>query len=160
MDDICLNSLRDSWRIAIENDGSHCPVCDRWGKIYGRSINETMAKSLVWLCQAQANNLGWVDVPSTAPRWLVRSNQLPTLKWWNLVERENRSEDSNTKYSGMWRPTNLGQDFVYNGIRVPKKVFTYNNVVEGHSSDTVLLSECFKDYFNYTEVMNSRFLER
>jgi hypothetical protein len=155
-----IRSLRDSWRIAIENDGSHCPVCDRWGRIYGRSINETMAKSLVWLCQAPADNLGWIDVPSTAPRWLVRSNQLPTLKWWGLVEREPRSEDSDAKYSGMWRPTDLGKDFVHSGVRVPKKVFTYNNVVEGHSTETVSLPECFKEYFSYTEVMNSRFSDR
>jgi hypothetical protein len=90
----------------------------------------------------------------------VRSNQLPTLKWWGLVEREPRSEDSDAKYSGTWRPTDLGKDFVYSGIRVPKKVFTYNNVVEGHSIETVALPECFKEHFSYNEVMNSRFSDR
>ena len=136
-----LVNLRDDWRLTIEGDGGHCPVCDRWGKIYGRAINETMAKSLIWLVGAQKNESGWVDVPATAPRWLVQSNQLPTLKWWGLVERLPNDAESKNKHSGLWRPTALGYDFVNAGARVPKKVFTYNDNVEGHSTETVSLPE-------------------
>ena len=45
--DELLEQLRAAWRSTIEEDGGHCPCCDRWGKIYSRTLNKTMAKSLV-----------------------------------------------------------------------------------------------------------------
>ena len=151
-----LQQHRDSWRHTIEGDGGHCPVCARWGRIYGRAINETMARSLIWLVSAPMDN-GWVNIPATAPRWLVRSNQLPTLKWWGLVERCPNEKDSKVKHSGLWRPTALGYDFVNTGARVPKKVFTYNDQVEAHSTETVAIYQCFKQQFDYQEVMSTHF---
>jgi hypothetical protein len=43
--------LRDQWRHTIDDEGGHCPVCDRWGRVYARGINNTMASALIWLCQ-------------------------------------------------------------------------------------------------------------
>lgn len=151
-----IEAARKAWRDTIEDDGGHCPVCARWGKIYGRAINSTMARSLIWLCSAPTDADGWVDVPNRAPRWVIRSNQLPTLHWWNLVERLG-SEDAKQKHSGMWRPTALGLDFVHAGARVPRKVYTYNNMVESHSLETVQIHDCFKEQFDYQQVMNECF---
>lgn len=148
--------LRQQWRHAIENDGAHCPVCDRWGRIYARGINKTMARSLMWLCQAIKDKDGWVDVPSNAPRWLVRSNQLATLRWWSLVERRG-NDDPKNKHSGMWRATKLGVDFVHGLKKIPEKVYTYNGEVETVSQNLVHISECFQDYFNYEQIMNEYF---
>lgn len=152
-----LTTLRKSWKETIEHDGGHCPVCDRWGKVYARGINATMAQSLVWLSQAHKDEHGWVDVPNTAPRWLVRSNQLPTLKWWKLVERRANTEESANKYSGMWRVTELGSQFVSGAVSVPKRVFTYNNVVEGFSEEHVFIRDCGFVLFNYPDVMQTQF---
>jgi hypothetical protein len=148
--------LRGVWRSVIEGEGGHCPVCDRWGRIYGRNLNKTMAHSLIWLCSASTDDDGWVDVPNKAPRWLVRSNQLSTLRWWDLVVRKNTAEDKN-KYSGLWKPTIVGRDFVHSGARIPLKVFTYNNNVEAKSVETVAIHECFDEYFDYQAVMNDHF---
>lgn len=150
-----LQALRDIWRKKIEAKGGHCPVCDRWGRIYGRKINRTMAKSLVWICQAEADDDGWIDVPAQGPRWLVQSNQLPTLKWWGLVERRSNEGKNKTKHSGLWRPTAMGLDFVNSGIRIPEQVFTYNDEVQGYGTATVTLRDCFKDNFDYNDTMNT-----
>lgn len=154
-----LHTLRLAWKETIEHDGGHCPVCDRWGKVYGRSINSTMAQSLLWLVRASPDDSGWVDIPNSAPRWLVRSNQLPTLKWWGLVERRANTEDSPNKYSGMWRATPLGLQFASGKTSVPKKVFTYNNIVEGFSPEKVFIKDCGADVFDYQDVMQTQFKE-
>lgn len=158
-DDAHLRQLREDWKTTIEHDGGHCPVCDRWGKIYGRAINATMAQSLLWLVRAPTDESGWVDVPNSAPRWLVRSNQLPTLKWWGLVERRANTEDSPNKYSGMWKPTSLGLEFASGKASVPRKVFTYNNIVEGFSQERIFIRDCGADVFDYQEVMETQFKE-
>ena len=150
-----LEQLRDAWRGTIEDTGGHCPVCDRWGKVYARPINRTMAKSLIWLCHAHSEADGWVDVPKTGPRWVVQSNQLPTLRWWGLVERKGNEGETKTKHSGLWRPTDKGLLFVHHGARVPRQVFTYNDTVQGYSTETVAVVDCFEDNFDYQATMSS-----
>jgi len=145
--------LRDQWRHTIDDEGGHCPVCDRWGRVYARGINNTMARALIWLYQQTGDKDGWVDVPTTAPQWLVRSNQLATLHWWGLVERKSKDETHRAKFSGIWRSTKLGREFAQGEVRVPKKVFTYMGNVEGTSTEEVSISECFKEVFSYEEVM-------
>ena len=148
-----LTELRALWRGAIEADGGHCPCCDRWGRVYPRSLNETMARSLVWLAHHSIDG-DWVDVPKHAPRWLIRSNQLPTLRWWGLVERQG-TEDPTKKHSGFWRATQNGILFAQNNIKVPKKVYTYNAEVEGFSDELISIKDCV-EFFNYSAVMESR----
>ena len=146
-------ALRDAWGRTIANDGGHCPVCDRWGKIYLRNINVTMAQGLMWLCRQTGDADGWINVPVVGPQWLVRSNQLATLHWWNLVERKSKDETHKAKFSGIWRPTQLGKDFASGQVRVPKSVYTYNNMVMRYGSQEVLINECLGEVFDYEQVM-------
>jgi hypothetical protein len=154
-----VKQLRGNWHATIEDEGGYCPVCSRWGKIYARALNRTMARSLLWLCKEALNN-PWVDVPKMAPRWLVRSNQLPTLKAWGLVERAPVDPKSKTKHSGMWRPTELGVQFALQQVTVPKKVYTYNDTVQSVSPEQVSLTDCFGDDFDYQATMNDMFSTR
>ena len=149
-----LAQLRSNWEHTKQNDGGHCPVCDRWGKIYPRGINRTMARSLIWLAsRSEAGN--WVDVPNTAPAWVLRSNQLPTLRWWDLVERNDSEKSPENKHSGMWRATEYGKLFAANKISAPSKVFTYNGEVVAKSTDLCNIVSCFEFDFDYHEVFNS-----
>jgi len=150
-----LEKLRAIWRGTIESSGGHCPTCDRWGKVYSRPINRTMAKALIWLAYAKPNAEGWVDVPVTAPRWVVQSNQLPTLRWWGLIERRDNEGKTKTKHSGLWRLTPAGLDFVHRGVRIPKNVFTYNDAVRGYGTETVTIKDCFADNFDYNAAMSA-----
>jgi hypothetical protein len=109
-----------------------------------------MAQSLVWLANQSAGG-AWVDVPKTGPRWLVRSNQLPTLRWWGLVERR-ASEDNAKKHSGLWRATEKGVLFAQNRLLVPKKVYTYNAEVEYFGKELVSIQDCTES-FDYSAVM-------
>ena len=144
-----LQEARADWRYAIEGDGSHCPCCDRWGKIYPRHFNSSMAKALLWLVGKGGD---WTDVPNTAPKWLTRTNQLPTVRWWRLIERR-ESEDPAIKHSGMWRATERGADFAYGRISIPRVVFTYNAEVVRFGEEKMRVEEAFKTHFDYTQVM-------
>lgn len=154
-----LRSFRKHWREMAEKDGGRCPVCDRWGKVYARMLNETMAKSLIWLCREQLRTGNkWIDVPNTGPRCVIRTNQLPVLTSWGLVERCGKDEaEGGARYSGLWRPTSKGWDFYHGVIKVPKKAFAYNNKIEGYSKEVVSIDQCFGTHFDYKEVMAGRF---
>ena len=147
-----------SWHDVINGDGGHCPTCGRWGKVYSRTINMTMARSLIWLCrQSAADPQAWIDVPNTAPRSVIRTNQLPTLAWWKLVERCPKNDVNKTKYSGLWRPTQRGWDFYRGRISVPRVVFTYNNAIQKYGDDEILIHQCFDTMFDYQTVMQTNF---
>jgi hypothetical protein len=144
-----LQEARADWRYAIEGDGSHCPCCDRWGKIYPRHFNSSMARALLWLV---GEGDDWTDVPNTAPKWLTRTNQLPTVRWWGLIERQ-ESDDPTVKHSGMWRPTERGSNFAHGRTTIPRMVFTYNAKVIRFGEEKMRVEEAFKTNFDYMQVM-------
>lgn len=147
-----IDVLRIHWGETIRHGGGHCPVCARWGSIYKRGINRTMARSLIWLNAQEGDAEGWIDVPSTGPKDVLRTNQLSTLKWWGLIQRK-PNNDPKKKCSGIWRVTDAGKEFISNATRVPKYVFTYNDDVMFVSDETVSLGDCFLDDFDYRQVM-------
>ena len=149
-----VQEARRDWHGTIHHKGGHCPVCERWGRVYWRSINKTMAKDLIWLCSQAGDVEGWVYLPR-APQWVVRSNQLSTLKNWGLVERRANTGNPKVKHEGFWRPTDSGWAFFHGQIKVPRRVATYNDTVVDTSRDRVGLRECFKDVFDYEETMRS-----
>ena len=117
-----------------------------------------MAKSLIWLTRTpHVDASGWVEVPTKAPTFVLRSNQLPTLKHWGLVERM-PNNDPSKKFSGVWRATDKGKSFASGAIRVPKKVYIYNDVVEAWSPEDVSISECFGEYFDYQDAMRATWI--
>jgi hypothetical protein len=95
-----------------------------------------------------------VDVPKAAPRWVVRSNQLPTVRWWGLVERPVNT-DSSRKHSGLWRPTERGVQFAHKMIQVPEQAVTYNGVVEGLVGDPLWITDTLGTKFDYGDLMSS-----
>lgn len=159
-----LEQLRAAWKSTIHGDGGACPCCDRFGKVYARAINETMAKSLQWLYNKN-NEKGlreWIDVPNSAGTEVLRTNQLSTLRWWGLVERMTPPPDekkNKTKHSGMWRITLKGMDFVEGRTTVPRQVFTYNADVVGFSEDITTYEQCKDRHFNLKQTMEQTYKE-
>jgi len=118
--------------------GVDCPCCGRFVKRYGNRLNANRVKSLIWLCQQSDD---WIHVPEEGPRWLVKTNQHPTLCWWGLVERKPDSP-------GYYRATNLGREFISGRAKVPSKVHTFNGSVVGTSGDLIGVHEAIGDAFS------------
>jgi len=148
-------TLRHNWRNTIEADGGYCPVCDRWGKINKVKLTSGMARSLAWLVSKSAGaENGWVNTRDDVPLFMLRSNSIGHLKHWNLVQAR-EPDTSKVKTSGVWRATLDGHDFVHSRLTVPAHVFVYNDAVVRASIDFVGIVDCFTEYFDYREVMNS-----
>jgi hypothetical protein len=140
-------------------EGINCPCCGRWAQAYWRGINKTMARALRWLYdeylaryygQDYACEVIWIDI-TKGPAWLLRSNQLATLRWWGLVERKGPSDDSK-KHSGMWKPTRLAHGFLAGNASVPAKVCTVFGEVVDRSYETITVND-IRHHFNYADTM-------
>ena len=134
------------------DEGVVCPVCNRYARRYRRPMNSTMAKSLQWLC-SKGRPGEYIDVPNTAPSWLIRSNQLPTLRWWGLVERL-PSNNTKRKHSGMWRATEDGRLFANNQATVPKYAVLYRGECEGFEGEHIYITQTENIDFDYQEMMS------
>lgn len=146
-----LETMRDLWKATIEGDGGHCPCCDRWGKIYRRALNAAMARSLLWLVNQEDRGDGWVHVPSSAPSWMLRSQQLPALQLWGLVE--GFTAETKLASSGLWKPTPAGIAFAGNRTTVQKYVYVYNNTVLDTDGDQIFIGDALGSKYNYEEIM-------
>ena len=152
------SSLEDSIEYVGQNldDGVRCPFCKKYVRRYRRSFNATMARSLIWLVRAWEDaGQDWVDVPKAGPRWVVKSNQLPTVRWWGLVERPSDSGSSKRKHSGLWRPTERGVQFALRQIQVPAKAVTFDGEVEGYEGGEISVLDALGKDFDYSELMGA-----
>ena len=153
--DLAVDILRDRLSAQLD-DGARCPCCDKYVRRYRRKFNSSMARSLIWLVrewQSGRHTAGWIDVPNSAPRWLLRTNQLPTVRWWGLIERSSDDPNAAIKHSGYWRPTPMGELFAEHRITVPKTAVTYNGEVVSFEGGSCWIDECLGVKFNYSELM-------
>ena len=144
------------WGSVIKSEGGHCPVCDRWGKLYRRGISASMARQLIWLCLQDPREDGWVDVQRTAPVWLLRSPQLGTLRHWGMV-LDAPVKGVKSRTAGLWKPTAIGLEFAYNRISVPKYKYIYNDTVFDTEGADVTILDCIGEHFDYNELMNANY---
>jgi len=148
---ISLAEARDRFFAAIENpEGTHCPCCGKYGKLYKRKLTTGMALALVWMVRRFEQTGEWIFMPREAPRRVVESNQHPTLKHWGLVEKKENG-DSSRRSSGFWRPTAKGVAFARGQIRVPLYIFEYYDVPCDFSPETISIREVSD--FDYEELM-------
>jgi len=150
---LCTLSLARMYLYDNLDEGVRCPCCHKFARRYRRRFNGTMARSLMWLVRAYAETGDWVNVAKTAPRWVVRSNQLPTIRWWKLAIRPADCEDPKLKHSGSWKPTEKGIAFVNREIKIPSTCVTWNGEVEDLEGDYVDIKEILGVKFDYSEVM-------
>jgi len=152
-----IQTLRDNWRETIENEGGRCPCCDRWGKISGHGITETMSLALLWLSRQPVDDNGFVNVPKAAPAWMLRGKTYSLLQHWHLIYKVEKNEDKTKRSDGLWQVTTKGHQFLRNELSVPRKVFIYDNTIQGFSQEEVFFEDCFGKHFDYQEVMSDSF---
>jgi hypothetical protein len=150
-----LNKLKTDYRKVLENAGGDCPCCGRFGKYNGYSITKTDAKALVWIF-VNGDKDGWVHMPTASPREFMRAKSFTNLRYWGLIE-DYPNDSKEVKGSGLWRVTNKAIRYIRGEMQLPKNAFVFDRTLMGFSEKQVYFSECFKDYFNLEEVMNSRF---
>ena len=144
-----LAKMRNNWNKSIESDGSFCPCCGKWGKVYKRKLDQHLALCLKWISR-QGDEDGWVDVQNKGPRWMLKSKTYPLLEHWQMIE-------SQSKRSGVWRVTLRGQDFLAGHTSVPAAVHIYDNRVWGFEAEEVSFRGCFGRQFDFDEMMSEQF---
>lgn len=130
-----------------------CPVCGQKAKEYTRTIDSSLAWSLIALYRANKKD---PEKQYHHVNELIKtfsSSGMAKLRFWGLVEPK-PNKDKKKKESGLYKITNLGIDFAEQKCTVQKYATTYNNEFKGLSGDQINIIDALGTKFNYQQLMS------
>lgn len=132
-------------RFAIETKGGKCECCGQTVKVYRRSIYKHMARCLIWIVRRYAENgQEWVNLKEGP---VFRGGDNTKLAYWGLVIPHPTIDEN------LYKPTQLGVDFVVNGAIVPRYAYIYDGRVLGFSQEQRGIADCIRGGgFNKNEI--------
>lgn len=137
------------WLEENRHEGVSCPSCEQYVKVYKRTINGGMVRTLATMYQKAG--LEFVHVPSLR----VDSNhEVSQLAWRGLVEEEKRIREDGGR-AGYWRVTVDGALWLKGVTSAPKYAIVYNNkVLELSEDETVRVNDVKMKNFDLQEILN------
>lgn len=133
-----------------EKSGAICPCCERFDKVYDRTINAAAVRNICLLYQYTKRNgdgfYHYKDFMSGFAGWDVTK-----FLHLGLVKRQANDSDV-THTSGTYRITESGKSFVEGKVRIPARLTFYHNELIGTSEELRSIEELWPD-FNYQELM-------
>jgi hypothetical protein len=138
-------------------DGTDCPACEQFVKLYKRKLNSSMSVTLLELYRKTHKTRSYIHVNELEEYKNLNGGGFATLKHWGLIEECPKDHaEFHKKSSGYWKITQKGVDFCEGKIKVKQHVLIYNQKAVGFSEEEISITESLKDNFNYSELMAAR----
>lgn len=161
-----LEAAQSRYRDGLR-EGTDCPCCGRYGRIYRRGFNSKMARALIELARLDIRRPGaWVNVAADIP-YALRGSDYGLLPYWAFVEGKDGQRDDGNPRLGLYRITALGRGFVNAMLSAKKYVYTYNDRAieilpadEPEAAEMTTVREALGNAFNYSELMREIVEER
>jgi|9_EtaG_2_1085328.scaffolds.fasta_scaffold07409_6 hypothetical protein len=142
--------LRQNWR-----DGTTCPCCTQVVKLYPVKLNSSMVRVL-----------GEMVRLSKFERYVHCIEELKTvngdyakLRHWGLVVPMPKDKaPEGKKATGYWKPTDLARQFMFEGLKLPEKVFIFNNTqyrVHDPELRMITFKQAMNNTFDYNDLMRN-----
>lgn len=124
-----------------------CPCCGQTAKVYSRSINATIARSLRLIAES-STGLTNRDIISATRQ--SGGGNISLLQFWGLVTQDDKR----------WKITSSGRQWLYGYIAIPSRVLIYNNQFLGFDERKKVRFVDVTGYeFSLTDVLDPRAVE-
>jgi hypothetical protein len=130
------------------DEGTYCPCCGQWAKIYRWSLYGTAARLLMRFYRAGGTG---AFVESKAVKGISQGSA-SHLAFWQLVEHEPDRRPDGGK-SGWWRVTTQGEAFLQGRLLIPKYAYVYDGNVLRHDGDPTSVYNVLGEQFDWREHM-------
>lgn len=129
-------------------EGTRCPCCDQFAKIYRRRLDVSMVIALL-----DFYRLGGITDFVHGPS-ITGSNRggEARLQYWGLIESQ-ISTDPDKGRRGYWRVTRRGQLFLQNKITVPEFAMVYNAQCLGLRGEPIRVTTALGTKFSLKKLM-------
>jgi hypothetical protein len=148
------------------DEGSRCPCCAQFVKLYRRKITSSMAfalllmyKELYCKCESASAFERWFHAEdflrSRSEYRNIRGNNHSLLVYFGLLIKEEQKErEDGSNRVGLYKLTQAGKGFARGFTRVPEAVYLYNDRLYKYDQNTVTIHQALKEKFNYNELMD------
>jgi hypothetical protein len=130
-----------------------CPCCERKVKRYKNPLTSGYAIWLISLVKMYMKKERYYHVREFGLTIAPEMHDMGKARHWKLCEQEPNKDDPTKKCSGMWRPTQLGIDFVFRNEMIPEYEIRENQEVLFFEGDMVNIDYCLGENFNYEKLM-------
>jgi len=104
------------------------------------------------MCKTSKFTESWINVPLTAPPYVIANREYPRLEDWGLI-RQMPNEDPTKKTSGIWSVTASGLAFARREKTVSKFYFMFDRKIAGWSKDEISIDDALGKKFDYRDVI-------
>lgn len=143
--DMTLIAAQDELRKLVW-DGSNCPCCTQFAKVYRRKIHARMAATLITMYRRAG--LAWLYLPDVPQK----SRDSTGLAHWGLIEEDRNPRDDGGR-AGWWRVTLTGEEWVLAATTVHKYAYIFDGRCLKHDGEGVGIRDALGTKFNYDELM-------
>jgi hypothetical protein len=169
MSDKTLTQARkETMEAAVLGEGTHCPCCDRFVKVYKRKLNSAMGRALILLYRyyntPNARPNEWVHFPTLLMGKGAQRSDEGKLALWGLVEKLSGVREDGSTRNGFYKITDLGRKFARSEIELPAHAFLYyDGIILGFSDgdkypkEMVKIGDVLGKAFNYREMMEASY---
>jgi len=141
--------LRNNW-----NEGTECPCCGQFVKLYERKLNVGITLFLIGLYKLDPQGTSFHHAKEVLKQIdaFTTSRDYSILEYFKLI-RSMPNTDNEKRTSGYWQLTQLDKDFVLDNAEVPSHVRIFNNKSYGATGAMITIREALHNKFNYDELM-------
>lgn len=139
-----------------DEEGSHCPVCGHYVKLYHRKLTSTMAIALIYIYRyfVLHPEKKWVHIEKLFKNIKdIPAHDTSVLRHWGLLEKKGTMKEDGNPDCGYYGITEKGKLFVNNKATVKKHVNLYNNEVVDFEGDEIRIEDALSQKFHYNELM-------
>lgn len=145
-------------KIDPTKEGTICPYCSQFIKLYERTLTSSMAYGLILIYKKQKLDDSYLHIEN----FFKDINHLPSsirgdiskLRYWKLLERKEGERKDKSRRNGYYKITQRGRLFVENNLKVPSNIKVYNNHFMGFSGEIISIKEALKNKFSYEKLMS------
>lgn len=134
-------------KLAIDG-GAYCPCCGQFTKVYQRQIHSSQVRTLITMYHNRG--LAWQYLPDVHQH----SRDFTHVAYWGLIEEKGVPRQDGGR-RGLWRVTDLGEDWLRGRVKVPKYALIYDAKFLGYQGDQVSADEALGKDFKLDELMNT-----
>jgi hypothetical protein len=136
--------------------GSTCPCCSRFGKVYKRKLNSSMAAVLVLIYryrhQGYVHAQTLINATNNAAVAAAIRGDFAKLRYWGLIV-DKPDTTSDKKHSGFWAITPEGEYYARGLSLVQEYVYIYNTKALGFDGEKINIYQALTNRFSYSDLM-------
>lgn len=148
-DEVTLAEAKTWLREQFE-DGARCPCCSQNVKLYKFHVNASQAVAAIRIWKVGRTD--WVDVVALQLPHNLHAH-LSKLRFWGVLEPQPGIRDDGSNRVGIWRVTDLGQDWVLRKATIPSHAMIFNNRCFGITGEPITIEKALGKRFDYRELM-------